>query len=279
MAVFISYSFTDKRKYEDVYFALEQQGISPWTTEDIAAGEILREKLRMAIEDCVVCVFIATENSLASGWCQAEIGAFWGAGKPVVVYLGDDKLRSEELPKQFQGDKWAASAQEVVDAVKRHVREATERTQIGRCPANAFWLGHDLARAVRLAKFEQNNRTELDFNLRQALHHLEELKLLVPDARKLVLSALKTHRTGAPLSDKEREELITDIAKAKNEVGDRIAQLQPKFRGYPTVNAQNKLDQDVGKPEQIIGGPRPHPLSVRRNKRVTHRKAKRRARR
>jgi len=32
-----------------------------------------------------------------------------------------------------------------------------------------------------------------------------------------------------------------------------------------------------GKPEQITGARRPHPLLVRRNKRATHRKAKRRA--
>ena len=34
-----------------------------------------------------------------------------------------------------------------------------------------------------------------------------------------------------------------------------------------------------GKPEQITGASRPHPLLVRRNKRVTPRKTKRRARR
>lgn len=34
-----------------------------------------------------------------------------------------------------------------------------------------------------------------------------------------------------------------------------------------------------GKPEQITGAPRPHPLLVRRNKRVTTRKVKRRAKR
>src|SRR6185295_4110589 len=245
MRVFISHSFADKAKFDDLCFAFEPQGITPWNTEEIAAGETLREELRSAIEACVVCVFIATRNSLTSGWCQAEIGAFWGAGKPVVVYLGDHGLKGEELPKQFQPDKWAATTREVVEATKRHLREATEPGLIGKRPANAFWLGHDLARAIRLAKFEYHDRSELDLDLRQALHHMEELGLVAPDARALLLSALRTHRTGAVLSEEEREQFITSIARAKNALGDRFARLQPQFRGYPTIEAQDRLNREI----------------------------------
>lgn len=244
MKVFISHSFEDKAKFDDLCFAFEPHGITAWKSEEIAAGETLREELRSAIETCAVCVFIATRNSLASGWCQAEIGAFWGAGKPVVVYLGDE-LKGEELPKQFQPDKWASKTREVVDAVKRRLRAGSEPLLIGKRPANAFWLGHDLARAIRLAKFEPHNRSELDLNLRQALHHMEELGLLVPDARTLLVSALKTHRSGAALSEEEREQFVTAIAKAKNELGDRIAQSQPQFRGYPSIETQDRLNREV----------------------------------
>ena len=244
MKVFISHSFHDKNKFDDLCFAFEHQAIPLWKPEEIAAGQALREELRSAIETCAVCVFIATQNSLTSGWCQAEIGAFWGAGKPVVVYLGDDKLKKEELPAQFQPDKWASTTREVADAVKRLVSEAAQQL-INTRPANAFWLGHDLARAIRMAMFEQNNRSELDLNLRQALHHLEELGLVARDARSLLLSALKTHRSGAALSAEEQQQFITAIAKAKNEVGDSIAKAQPQFRGYPTIEAENRLNQEV----------------------------------
>jgi hypothetical protein len=89
------------------------------------------------------------------------------------------------------------------------------------------------------------NRSELDLDLRQALHHIEELWLLVPDARMLLVSALRTHRSGAALSEEEREQFIAGIAKAKNELGDHIAQLQSQFRGYPSIEAQDRLNREV----------------------------------
>jgi hypothetical protein len=73
--------------------------------------------------------FIATANSLKSGWCPAEIGAFWGLGRPVVMYLADDKLTEDHLPKEFVGDKFARTIREVVDAVKIYVSQPPETSQ------------------------------------------------------------------------------------------------------------------------------------------------------
>lgn len=130
MESFISYKFEeDRNKYEDVCYAFDREGIKYWTTGEIAAGQSLRDKLQNAIRRCSVCVFIATPNSLGSGWCQAEIGAFWGLGRPVIVYLADDKLTEDNLPKQFRGDKFASTIREVVDAVKVHLSELTEPSQ------------------------------------------------------------------------------------------------------------------------------------------------------
>lgn len=250
MKVFISYSFEDKAKFDDVSFALENAGVTVWKTAEIVAGRALGNELRDAIESCAVCVFIATPKSLTSAWCQAEAGAFWGAGKPVVVYMGDNKLASDALPKQFQPDKRAETIREIVEAVKLHLRDSGEATLIKKSPANVFWLGHDLARAIRFAKFEPNKPEELDQQLRQALHHLQEIGLPADEARRLLLAMLKRHKSRLPLSAEEREQFVTTLAKSKNELGSTIARLQPGFKGYPTIEAQNRLDRELDELEQ-----------------------------
>ena len=63
----------------------------------------LAEQLRESIRDCEACVFVATHNSVSSTWCAAELGAFWGAGKNVMIYVADSSLKDEQLPKQFAG--------------------------------------------------------------------------------------------------------------------------------------------------------------------------------
>ena len=98
MRVFISHSFQDRAKYDDVRFNFEAYKIPNWDPGEVSAGLPLRDQLADAIAHCEVCVYIATRNSLESAWCQAEIGAFWGARKPVVVYLVDAELAESDLP-------------------------------------------------------------------------------------------------------------------------------------------------------------------------------------
>lgn len=50
------------------------------------------------------CVFIATGNSVRSRWCHAETEAFWGAGKPVLVYVADSKGNDIAKIVALQGD-------------------------------------------------------------------------------------------------------------------------------------------------------------------------------
>ena len=113
MLVFVSYSFEDENKFQNVAYALKIEGIEYWKSQEITAGHSLRDRLRAAIPSVPVCVLIATQRSLTSEWCLAEIGAFWGAGKPVIVYLAGDGLEETDVPKQFQGDKFATNTPEV----------------------------------------------------------------------------------------------------------------------------------------------------------------------
>jgi hypothetical protein len=130
METFISYKFKDdENKYENIRYAFDSAGLKFWSTREIAAGQRLPDELQNAIRRCSICVFIASPSSLASGWCQAEVGAFWGLGRPVIVYLADDKLTADELPKQFVGQKFATTIKEVVEAVKLHLSKSTASSQ------------------------------------------------------------------------------------------------------------------------------------------------------
>lgn len=123
MRVFISHSFEEKSKFDDLCLTFEQGEIPYWDPKQMPAGTSLRHKLRAAIKECSMCVFIATQCSLNSGWCQAEIGAFWGTNKPVVVYLADLSVTKDALPEQFKGDIYANSMRDVLKSVKAHLAE------------------------------------------------------------------------------------------------------------------------------------------------------------
>ncbi len=87
-------------------------------------GESLRDQLREAIETCDVCIFLATKQSTPSSWCSAELGAFWGARKKVIVYIADATLSDKDLPEQFKGDIWHRKIRDLVAEVKTTLMDA-----------------------------------------------------------------------------------------------------------------------------------------------------------
>jgi CheY-like chemotaxis protein len=106
MPVFISHSFENKPEFENVVDTLERDGVAYWNPSEVRPGASLREQLRAAVNHCEACIFIATKKSVDSSWCGSELGAFWGAGKPIVVYLAEASLPDSELPSIVQGDVW-----------------------------------------------------------------------------------------------------------------------------------------------------------------------------
>jgi CheY-like chemotaxis protein len=53
-----------------------------------------------------------------SSWCGAELGAFWGAGKPIIVYLAEASLKDSDLPQIVQGDVWERRIAKIADRAK-----------------------------------------------------------------------------------------------------------------------------------------------------------------
>jgi hypothetical protein len=57
----------------------------------------------------------------------AELGAFWGAGKKVLMFMADPDLADSILPPQFKGTLRADTAARLIEAVKNATNEHEER--------------------------------------------------------------------------------------------------------------------------------------------------------
>jgi hypothetical protein len=126
MAVFISYNEKDVAVFSTLRGGLEAQGVIVWKPESMEAGASLRDQLRDAINKCHVCVFLATKNSIHYDWCLAQVGAFWGAGKRVIVFRADPEIIETQLPPQLHGNVWHNEFDFVVRDVKKIIFDAED---------------------------------------------------------------------------------------------------------------------------------------------------------
>jgi hypothetical protein len=133
---FVSHSFKDEAVYSALRLALDAAGIARWDPESMALGDSLSGQLQSAIRSCEVCVFIATRRSIESPWCLAELGAFWGSGKKVLMFMADPDLSEASLPPQFNGTLRADTAPKLIDSVRR---ATTEYASKARRTENVFY--------------------------------------------------------------------------------------------------------------------------------------------
>ena len=123
--VFISHSFEDKGSCSLLQLALENAGIQTWGDAQLQPGQSLSDQLAAAVAQCDVCVFLASRRSIESSWCLAELGAFWGADKRVVIYIGDPALDESALPPMFRGMLWTADASQLLKVITGSSEEST----------------------------------------------------------------------------------------------------------------------------------------------------------
>jgi len=131
--VFISHSHMDEAAYSSLCLALDSSGVSRWDILKLALGEPLADGLRSAIEECNICIFLATHQSLESRWCLAELGAFWGAGKRVIIFLADPTIKEVDLPPQFRGNLSTSNALQLIDTIKKADTGYVKKTTYGYC--------------------------------------------------------------------------------------------------------------------------------------------------
>jgi hypothetical protein len=117
-SIFVSHSHKDEATYTNFCLILDGSGIQRWDQEKMAVGQPVAAQLGQAIQTCDACVFLATKRSVASQWCMAELGAFWGAGKQVIIFVADTDITEEQLPPQFQKNLWTRDARKVLETIK-----------------------------------------------------------------------------------------------------------------------------------------------------------------
>lgn len=115
--VFISYPSQSKGVLVLLENCLKSNGVSSiWIDENqILASENISERLKAGVRESDCCIFLLNEYSLKSAWCMAEVGSFWGANKPIIVFPLDPRC---EVPHFLAGIKLANSVEEVVKACK-----------------------------------------------------------------------------------------------------------------------------------------------------------------
>ncbi|HJU53893.1 MAG TPA: toll/interleukin-1 receptor domain-containing protein [Pyrinomonadaceae bacterium] len=131
MPAFISHSMRDGGIFSALRAGLMGQNIPTWDPASMASGVSLAAQLREAINGCEVCVFLATKNSIESNWCMAEVGAFWGAGKRVIVFVADPEVDETKFPPQLKGDLWTDNFAQVANDVKKIILAADEKQKQG----------------------------------------------------------------------------------------------------------------------------------------------------
>lgn len=129
--VFISHSHKDEASYSSLCLALDSSGVSRWDVSKLTLGKSLSDGLREAINECDICVFLATKRSIKSSWCLAELGAFWGAKKKVIIYQAEPDIEKSEIPPQFQGDLWTSDARKLLNAMDVPDSGSVQRTPSG----------------------------------------------------------------------------------------------------------------------------------------------------
>ena len=123
MPLFVSHSQQDEAIYSTLCKALDLSGVARWDPKTMAAGDSLADQLRQAIQRCELCGFIGTRRSIESQWCLAELGAFWGAGKRVIIFLADPDLTDSVLPPQFKGMLREINADKLISALKSSLND------------------------------------------------------------------------------------------------------------------------------------------------------------
>lgn len=123
MKIFISKSDKDQAIYLTLCLALkakfpDDSYVDHFDSLSMIAGGSLSGQLKKAIAECQLCIFIATRRSIKSRWCLAELGAFWGAEKPVVLFMVDPDLDESVLPPQFEGNSRARNPVELFSAIE-----------------------------------------------------------------------------------------------------------------------------------------------------------------
>lgn len=137
MRLFISHAIPQDEAAKDrVTAAVIAAGHS--VAELPPAGSWLAPALADAIRSCDACIWIASSDSLRSGWCPNEVAAFWGAQKQVVV-LDEAGLGDADFPPFLRGKVRA----QTIEAAIAGLEQGVERVRYHGGAENLFRVRDD----------------------------------------------------------------------------------------------------------------------------------------
>ncbi len=115
--IFISYPSQSIDKMRELAEYLGKKSFNRvWRDDEhIEGGQIISDQLEIGLQKSDCCVLVLSKHTEKSAWCMQEIGAFWGAGKPIIVYRTDPSV---DAPALFAGRKLANSLDQVVELLK-----------------------------------------------------------------------------------------------------------------------------------------------------------------
>ncbi|MBZ0299712.1 MAG: SUMF1/EgtB/PvdO family nonheme iron enzyme, partial [Anaerolineae bacterium] len=94
MKLFISYARVDVGQVTQLVEILRSGGHDPWFDHRLLPGQNWKRELHNAIEHCEAFVYMLTQESIVSEWCQWEFADAVKMGKPIVPIL----LRKAQIP-------------------------------------------------------------------------------------------------------------------------------------------------------------------------------------
>lgn len=242
MPVFVSHSHKDQAVYSAICLALESAGIHRWDVSDMSLGDSLSGQLKCAINDCGQCVFIATRRSIESQWCLAELGAFWGAGKTVILFLADPDLEEAVLPPQFRGNLMANDARRLIAALKE-AEQNVSMSMDKRDRYEFFAASGDYGRESDWFRLLDETKREFDI-LGVALGVWRRTKDFTKKVREkasegckvriLCMHADNKSLNGLPRSEKDYDSVVRDIEESRKFYQQLAEQPNVNFRQMMT---------------------------------------------
>lgn len=97
--VFVSYPSESLKDVQEIVGQLKERGIDVWFAQDKRSlAPNLPNFIREGIQESFCCLFILNKHSAQSKWCHAEVGAFWGTDRPIVVLMIPPEADPRDMP-------------------------------------------------------------------------------------------------------------------------------------------------------------------------------------
>jgi hypothetical protein len=103
---FISYARHDNVFVDKLAADLQQEGVRVWRdTEQIQPGQQWQRAIEDALTKAVALLYVSSQQFRGSSWMQAELLAFFRAGKLVIPVIIDD-AGEQALPNELRQFQW-----------------------------------------------------------------------------------------------------------------------------------------------------------------------------